>query len=888
MRGHEGLVGGQDAPVRYEGGGLVSRAARLRLLREQLERPFMEQMREYLDRRPIGITARPEAADSILQDGRFKSQFETGTSGGYLGPARAMAEERMFGVPQDADPSQRLIYGALRSARPDEQMVGTGSWVPRWQAGTTHYGDHTFLLRPEAKARSTYTLGDSLSLDRGTRMSGPTPVERPFLFSEMPAAADIAQEAMRVAHPPRLDTALERAERHLRRAQSDSLNDDEAGRVFRLDWTRQPYVETQTNPPVGMADVQALLVPEQQAAWRAQRIHDQAREHGVPVYRHDEVDRDRDLQRHLGLRVAAGGAGLGAVETGFERDDEGEPERYAEGGRVGVVRGLAEALVEGMAPRTRQNPRGLPMDEASRRLRAESMGFDLDTVRYHGTSADADFRGFRQKDRGVWSTPSTQEASLYARDNESMGPGRNTASRVVPVVSRAQDVRAPSRADIDRMRLEPNYARAQAEVFRRMRAQGADGVDIGHGVQVDLDVRNLRSPHATFDPARRHEADLLAGLGAGMAAGAAAHEGLVGGQDEPEEYQDGGLIRRGIRAFHGSPHRFDRFDLSKVGSGEGMQAYGHGLYFAEDEAIARHYRNRLSRQGSEDGLLIDGAPVGRLRADNPGDSAWQMALDQADRATPSWASDVDAPEAARTRIDQAARDFLDSAERPFRMFERHGRFPGGDEGRRWAEQDLDHARRVTEHLQGLAQRGLGYRRPGAMYEVNLDVDPETLLDWDAPLSGQTARVRRGLDELGVPARDHVDGGAAYNHLAGDGALRLFRGRSAVGDITKEAPAEASRVLREAGIPGLRYLDANSRQAGTGARNIVMFDDEPIEIIRRYAQGGLAGGEAVAPNAAGHDDEVAATQGAAQRGLAQAAQLWFAAGEVLRAHEGMVA
>src|SRR6188768_1156238 len=49
-----------------------------------------------------------------------------------------------------------------------------------------------------------------------------------------------------------------------------------------------------------------------------------------------------------------------------------------------------------------------------------------------------------------------------------------------------------------------------------------------------------------------------------------------------------------IRAYHGSPHDFDRFDLSKIGTGEGAQAYGHGLYMAENEGTARSYRDALS------------------------------------------------------------------------------------------------------------------------------------------------------------------------------------------------------------------------------------------------------------------------------------------------------
>lgn len=52
---------------------------------------------------------------------------------------------------------------------------------------------------------------------------------------------------------------------------------------------------------------------------------------------------------------------------------------------------------------------------------------------------------------------------------------------------------------------------------------------------------------------------------------------------------------KGIRAFHGSPHDFDRFSLESIGTGEGAQAYGHGLYFAENEAVARGYRDQISK-----------------------------------------------------------------------------------------------------------------------------------------------------------------------------------------------------------------------------------------------------------------------------------------------------
>jgi N12 class adenine-specific DNA methylase len=50
-----------------------------------------------------------------------------------------------------------------------------------------------------------------------------------------------------------------------------------------------------------------------------------------------------------------------------------------------------------------------------------------------------------------------------------------------------------------------------------------------------------------------------------------------------------------VEAWHGSPYKFDRFDSSKIGTGEGNQAFGHGLYFTDKEAIAEHYANTISR-----------------------------------------------------------------------------------------------------------------------------------------------------------------------------------------------------------------------------------------------------------------------------------------------------
>lgn len=55
------------------------------------------------------------------------------------------------------------------------------------------------------------------------------------------------------------------------------------------------------------------------------------------------------------------------------------------------------------------------------------------------------------------------------------------------------------------------------------------------------------------------------------------------------------------RAWHGTPHNFDAFTLQAIGTGEGAQAHGWGLYFAQDRDVSEGYRRDLIEQ---EGLLF--------------------------------------------------------------------------------------------------------------------------------------------------------------------------------------------------------------------------------------------------------------------------------------------
>ena len=87
---------------------------------------------------------------------------------------------------------------------------------------------------------------------------------------------------------------------------------------------------------------------------------------------------------------------------------------------------------------------------------------------------------------------------------------------------------------------------------------------------------------------------------------------------------------------------------------------------------------------------------------------------------------------------------------------------------------------------------------------------------------------------GRPLTGPFNAGGAYEHVVANFGLRR-----------EGADIKASEALREAGIPGIRYLDAGSRASGDTS-NHVIFDANTIEILRKYGIAGLlAGGTAAA-------------------------------------------
>ena len=298
----------------------------------------------------------------------------------------------------------------------------------------------------------------------------------------------------------------------------------------------------------------------------------------------------------------------------------------------------------------------------------------------------------------------------------------------------------------------------------------------------------------------------------------------------------------GMTTYHGSPHIFNKFRMDKIGTGEGAQAYGHGLYLAENPNVAQGYKERLSRQG---GLL---AKAPRYTVEGKTDGYMDDVIHEIQTAHKG---DIDKFIAKTKKDFVSTNDINELKGNPKRL---EALYEIRDE-------NIDFARSL---------KGKKIEEIGNLYKVDLpDEQIKKMLDWDKPLSEQPKSVMDAVDR--VLPKSKRDDLARVGYARGrfndtfdkseaiplgqwtgkDVEFSLGREtRNAFGgkyqDYYKKAQGSyqgvASLLLKEQGIPGIKYLDQGSRQAGKGTRNFVVFDENIPQILERNQQpiGGLLG------------------------------------------------
>jgi hypothetical protein len=266
----------------------------------------------------------------------------------------------------------------------------------------------------------------------------------------------------------------------------------------------------------------------------------------------------------------------------------------------------------------------------------------------------------------------------------------------------------------------------------------------------------------------------------------------------------------GAHVWQGGPHKYGpegaRESLKHMSKGEGAQAYGWGRYDAENPEVAKSY------------MSIGGEHV----------------LRNADGKTLK-------PSELRAAGDESLADAVNAI----------SSMPP-DAGVKWLKEiGLPNEAAIAQKL--IDDGYVGYfDDTGNIYKHDLpDEDIARYLDWDKPLSEQPESVRgnllgalsakaNGPQEIGVGDGmpipwntfndDVVD---SLNEMSVSQLRKMLTSKEVIGYTDKEA----SEFLGKAGIPGLKYLDGMSRNAGDGTRNYVTWDQDVLNRMKLLERNG---------------------------------------------------
>ena len=182
-------------------------------------------------------------------------------------------------------------------------------------------------------------------------------------------------------------------------------------------------------------------------------------------------------------------------------------------------------------------------------------------------------------------------------------------------------------------------------------------------------------------------------------------------------------------AYHGSPHDFDKFSMDKIGTGEGAQAYGHGLYFADSPDVAKSYRGMLSNPQVREGYF------GKLR--------------DVDQANPKEYAALVLHEFDGDKVKAIAN--LRSEQAQFQNY------LGETAGQ--AADLIESGKRLPK-----------LKNTGVTYEVNIKANKDDFLDWDIPISQQSDTVKSAIRA----ARGDLSSQVKVEEITDpDGSVRYF-------------------------------------------------------------------------------------------------------------------
>jgi len=322
----------------------------------------------------------------------------------------------------------------------------------------------------------------------------------------------------------------------------------------------------------------------------------------------------------------------------------------------------------------------------------------------------------------------------------------------------------------------------------------------------------------------------------------------------------------GIIAFHGSGADFDEFRLEMIGTGEGAQAYGYGLYFTDSEDIAKFYRNAMADRGAAFGVLpikYKGQSFTEFEdsAAAEADPLKFRMLNALGRKIESYTGVV----GLEAIVDIAKSDLLNRIDK--NIEQQRAAFANESASVQATMEDalLQDIIAERDALARIDPADIEVEKPGKIYKVALTPKPDELLDYDVPIGSQSPDIKAKISEL-------IDNEITPDDLENFGSPRgdlkaslLSENRTVVSFLNDFAAIRGKdnageELLAKYGIPGIKYRAAGSRGAGTSdeaaERNYVIFDDRAVKILEKYGIVGpvLVTGGAVAATQRGGDEE----------------------------------
>lgn len=292
-----------------------------------------------------------------------------------------------------------------------------------------------------------------------------------------------------------------------------------------------------------------------------------------------------------------------------------------------------------------------------------------------------------------------------------------------------------------------------------------------------------------------------------------------------------GDVSMSVRALHASPHSFRKFDTAYMGKGEGAQAYGWGLYFAENPGVNRYYMNKFEHN-------VTRWRFKDLEASNVDDMARGLSNmvklpEHTSRAIMNEVLDT----VWHTLVElynfywekKPIEDIKNNLRENIMLCDECTKYCPDKKSLNDAEKAANQF--LIDHLDEIEIS----ESQASNYRVELNVENHELLGWDYVEDDMYELLKSSPVDAVRNAFEYAEDRADYHgeNMSGKGVYKaLFDAFWDGGDDTKwDAQKEASLALLEAGIKGIRYADGLSRKNAKKEKtyNYVIFDGNDIKI-----------------------------------------------------------